>query len=105
MLKKGSSALKAAYLGSVIISLQVCRCAVPKRLRRRRNEQTNCDKCRSCAADTRQQCRDQVDTPHPSHVNASRRRTIEYTDQCIKANKNHDVGKFTRPLNNLSNTT
>src|SRR5206468_7617062 len=46
MLKKGSSALKAAYLGSVIISLQVCRCAVPKRLRRRRNEQTNCDKYR-----------------------------------------------------------
>src|SRR2546430_2034439 len=49
MLKKGSSALKAAYLGSVIISLQVCRCAVPKRLRRRRNEQGNCDKYRSRA--------------------------------------------------------
>src|SRR5712664_1681210 len=76
MLKKGSSALKAAYLGSVIISLQVCRCAVPKRLRRRRNEQTNCDKCRSCAADTRPQCREQLDTPHPSHVNASRRRPM-----------------------------
>src|SRR5712691_11816896 len=28
MLKNGSSALKAAYLGSANISLQVCRCAV-----------------------------------------------------------------------------
>src|SRR4029077_11963820 len=99
MLKKGSSALKAAYLGSVIISRQVCRCAVTKRLRRRRNEQTNCDKCRSCAADTRQECRNQVDEPPPPHVNPSRRRTIEYAVECIKATKPDDVGKFARPLN------